>query len=119
MTNLITITKILFIAMFMIWFGVFITNHNYASLIIFAMIFIIGFFIQKWKFFWRICFVFFSVMSMIFLFGALGGLEPDRQGILSDGNWFTLGSFLFLISFPLTLLSLFVGIITEKRRKSD
>jgi len=116
--NLFKIAKIAFAITFAILLGVLLRNQRYIFSGIFVAIFIAGWFIQKWKYFWRICLVFFGLLSVMFLFGALGGLEPNRQGILSSGNWLTLNFFLFLTSLFSALLSLFAGVIAERQHNS-
>lgn len=110
MNRTVATTKVVFAVTFAVLWLVLLEDRKYASLAFFAAIFLFGIFAQGRKYFWKAALIFFGLLSVIYSFGILGGLEPNSRGILSTGNWVNLKFLLFLMLIFSTALSFFVGL---------
>lgn len=110
------IAKMVFAVTFLILWVVLLGDRKFASIAFFAAIFVFGFFSQRRRYFWKVCMVFFGLMSVIYSFGIFGGLEPNSQGVLASGNWGGLKLPLFLMLVLSTVLSFFAGLQSNRQK---
>lgn len=110
------IAKSFFVATFIVLWVSLIKDHKYLSMAIFSMAFLVGLSLQGKTFFWKACFAFFALLSIIYSFKIFGGLEPNNLGIVASGSWFRIEVVLFLMMISSAVISLVIGLRTKDHR---
>jgi hypothetical protein len=73
----------------------------------------LGFVLRGRSYFWKVCLLFFGLMSVLLAFRVFGGLEPNSPGALSSGDWLSVVA--FGLSVAALFAALFVGLKVQAR----
>lgn len=118
MSNLSAFAKVMFVVAFAALFGLMARAKNYDVMLVYSAIFLGGILIQRWRYFWRICLLFFGFHCMANTFLVFGYLEPGPKSIVEAGNWISLDFFMVMAVLLSALLAVAAGHREERRRES-
>ncbi len=92
-------------------------DRNFISLFLFSAIYVAGFLCRNNVYFWKLSFLFFSLVGIIFSFRIFGGLEPGSRGVVDVADWFDLDFFIFLLIVLSSFAALLMGLKIDRSNK--